>query len=396
MYFEIFRTSIATVAILAQVYLILRVMKIIWSRPGTNRSKIWLTLLVSVTIGALFLMNAFLMIKPVPWVNPPVIAQVALFYLPAVWSFGSILSAVLLFAIQVMGWLGTAVTWLFHTLSGRMDLSSEPDPDRRRLLRTVVGGLAAAPFVVSGYGAFYAGRAYEVKEVTLPLGRLLRIVQLTDIHAGIYMSRSDMRRYADQVIDLQPDLFVLTGDYISDSIAFLPGCLEEMARVRPQYGTFAALGNHDLWYGKHALLKRLFTQYRIPLLVNRHKVIQTRQGPIAIAGIDDYRTGFPDLAAAMQGLDPAIPAVLLSHRPEIFPEAAARGVALTLAGHYHGGQVKLSLPAGDFSLAHLRTPYVEGLHRINDSHLYVSAGIGTTFTPVRLSAPPEVTVVNLT
>jgi len=76
-------------------------------------------------------------------------------------------------------------------------------------------------------------------------------------------------------------------------------------------------------------------------------------------------------------------------------QATAGGIALTLSGHYHGGQVKLSLPGRDISLAHLCTPYPEGLYRINDSHLYVSRGIGTTFTPVRLNAPPEVTLLHL-
>lgn len=102
------------------------------------------------------------------------------------------------------------------------------------------------------------------------------------------------------------------------------------------------------------------------------------------------------MEAALRGLDAATPTLLLSHRPEIFPEAARRGIPLTLAGHYHGGQVKLSLPGGGLSLAHIRTPYPEGLYRINASRLYVSRGIGTTFTPVRLNAPPEVTLFHLT
>ena len=75
--------------------------------------------------------------------------------------------------------------------------------------------------------------------------------------------------------------------------------------------------------------------------------------------------------------------------------AAARGIPLTLSGHYHGGQIKLSLPGGDLSLAHLWTPYPVGLYRIDASHLYVSRGIGTTFTPVRLNVPPEVTLFHL-
>jgi hypothetical protein len=102
------------------------------------------------------------------------------------------------------------------------------------------------------------------------------------------------------------------------------------------------------------------------------------------------------LEAALQGLDPAILTLLLSHRPEIFPQAADRGIPLTPAGHWHGGQIKVSLPGVDISPAHLRSPYPEGLYRIDSSHLYVSRGIGTTGTPIRLNAPPEVTLFHLT
>ena len=75
-----------------------------------------------------------------------------------------------------------------------------------------MSGLAAAPLILSGYGAAYGGKAYEVRKLTLPFGRALRVVQLTDIHAGVYMTRAEMRLYAEQVNALEPDLFVLTGD----------------------------------------------------------------------------------------------------------------------------------------------------------------------------------------
>jgi uncharacterized protein len=222
------------------------------------------------------------------------------------------------------------------------------------------------------------------------------VVQLTDIHAGIYMTGDDMRRYVNQVILLEPDVFVLTGDFISNSMAFLPGCVQEMARVRTRYGTFATLGNHEHLWGNAREVEATFQRHGIPVLTNAHTVIQTTQGLFAIAGIDDIQWGRPDLEAALRDLNPTIPTLLLSHRPEIFPDAAARGIPLTLSGHYHGGQIKLRLPGGDFSMAHIRTPYPEGLYRINTSRLYVSRGIGTTFTPVRLNAPPEVTLFELT
>jgi hypothetical protein len=269
------------------------------------------------------------------------------------------------------------------------------DPGRRRLLKAGVGGLAAAPVVLSAYGAAYAAREFTVEELDLPFGQALRIVQVTDIHAGLYLTRRELRRLADQVNTLQPDLFVLTGDYVTNSIVFLPGCLEEMARVRARHGTFATLGNHEHWCGTPEEIEAAFRRHGIPLLVNAHRVVRTERGGFAVAGIDDLRSGDPDIEAALRGLDPSLPTLLLSHRPEIFPAAAERGIRLTLAGHYHGGQVALALPAGPLSLAHLRTPYPAGLYRSGGSHLYVSRGIGTTFTPVRLNAPAEITLLRL-
>jgi predicted MPP superfamily phosphohydrolase len=387
--------TILTLAVLAQIYLVVRIRQAIRSWRRSDRFKLRAILLADAVIVLLFAGNAYIMFKPIPWIDPPLAAQVILFYLPAVWGFGSILSALLLGLAQVAGGLGRLAARLRRAMVGQLP-PVPVDLARRRFLQAGVGGLAAAPLILSGYGAVYAAKDYDVRELTLPFGISLRVVQLTDIHAGVYMTRKDMRRYADQVIALEPDLFVLTGDYISDSMVFLTGCMEEMVRVRARYGTFATLGNHEHWYGEVSNIQGIFRRYRIPLLLNTHQVIQTERGPFAVAGIDDLRAGDPDLEAALRGIDSCIPTLLLSHRPEIFPEAAAYGIPLTLAGHYHGGQVKLSLPGEEISLAHLRTPYPEGLYRINACRLYVSSGIGTTFTPVRLNAPPEVTLFHLT
>jgi predicted MPP superfamily phosphohydrolase len=389
-----FRLTLLAPAVLVQLYLFFRARRAIRSSPRSERFKARTIRLVGAAIGLLFAANASIMFKPIPWLDPPAAVEVGLFYPAAIYSLGSIFCALLLLIVQLAGGLGRLVVRLFHGLTDRA-APLTVDPGRRRFLRAGVGGLAAAPFLLSGYGAAYAAKAYKVQELHLPFGRRVRVVQLTDIHSGIYMSREEMRRYAEQAIALQPDVFVLTGDYISNSMRFLPPCVEEMARVRARYGCFATLGNHEHWYGKLDEIQAVFDRHGIPLLQNSHRVIQTPEGPFAVAGIDDLRSGDPDLPAALRGIAPGIPTILLSHRPEIFPQAAAAGVALTLSGHYHGGQVKLSLPGGDISLAHLRTPYPEGLYRINDSHLYVSRGIGTTFTPVRLNAPPEVTLLHL-
>ncbi len=381
-------------ALLAQSYLLFRIHHVIQSSNRSDRFRSRATLLVGAAISLLFVLNTYTMFRHVPWVDPPRSAQVGLFYPVAAWNLGSLFSAAFLFLVRLASGLAGRLIRLFRDQVGEA-ASNPAHPGRRRFLQAGVGGLAAAPLVFAAYGAEYAANAYDVEEFTLPFGRSLRVVQLTDIHAGIYMTRDQMRRYADQVIALKPDLFVLTGDFISNSMLFLPGCVEEMARVRARYGTFATLGNHEHLWGEPAEVQAILWEHGIPLLNNTHQLIPSVQGPFAVAGIDDLVSGTPDLEAALQGLSPSTPTLLLSHHPEIFPQAAAHGIPLTLSGHYHGGQIKLSLPGKDISLAHFWTPYPEGLYRINASHLYVSRGIGTTFTPVRLNAPPEVTVFHL-
>jgi hypothetical protein len=392
--FGTFRLIIVSLAVFSQIYLFVRIRRAIRSTRPSDRLTSLAVGLAGMGIGLLFAANWHIMYRPIPWPDPPTLAQAVFFYAPAVWSFGSIFSALLLLIAQVIGGAGRIAVRILRRRAAPTT-TAPANPGRRRFLKAGVGGLAAAPFLLSGYGAAYAGRNHVVTELRLPFGCPLRVAQLTDIHAGVFMTRDMMRYYVDQVIALKPELFVLTGDYISNSTVFFPGFVEEMARVRALHGTFATLGNHEHWYGEIDYYRDLFERHGIHLLQNAHRLIRTEGGVFAVAGIDDLRWGRPDLGAALRGLDPAVPTLLLSHRPEIFPEAAEYRIPLTLSGHYHGGQVKLSLPGGDFSLAHLRTPYPEGLYRIDASRLYVSRGVGTTFTPVRLNAPPEVTLFYL-
>ncbi|MGD0230870.1 MAG: metallophosphoesterase [Syntrophorhabdales bacterium] len=344
---------------------------------------------IGLAMGILSALNAGPVFRRAAWVEPSWGARIFFFYLPAIWTFGSIFSALFLGLTSCAGVLTkTAIRYCRR----RVHRKAGPDTDRRRFLRAGVFSLAVAPFIVSGYGATYVGRKGRVTELTLSFGLAIKVAQLTDIHAGVYMTRKDIRRYVDMVVALEPDLFVLTGDFISNSMVFLPDCLEEVVRVQARYGTFAVVGNHERWFGRSNALRAVFDKYDIPLLVNTHRMVQTERGPFAVAGIDDLRTGHPSLDKALLRLDSRVPTLLLSHRPEIFTQAAARGIPLTLAGHYHGGQIKVA----GISLAHLVTPYPEGLFAIGRSCLYVSRGIGTTFTPIRLGVPAEVTLLHLT
>ena len=395
MHFASFRLTIILLTFLSQVYLFVRIRQFIHSLSRSESFKSRAILLIGAGIGLLFVLNGYILFRPILWVNPPMVAQLSLFYPPTVWTFGSILSALFLFLIRAVSGMGRMIVRFYRHLTNQT-VSTPVNLSRRRFLQAGTGGIATVPLLFSGYGAVFTSHTFDIRKLTLPFGISLRVIQLSDIHAGLFMNRKEIRHYTNLVIDLQPDLFVITGDFISNSISFLPGCLEEMARVRARYGTFATLGNHEHWYGRLNEISTIFHQYHIPILNNAHQKIRTEQGLFVVAGIDDLRAGHPDLRNALSGLDSSIPTLLLSHRPEIFPQAAAYKIPLTLAGHYHGGQIKVNLPGGGISLAHFMTHYPEGLYRINNSLLYVNRGIGTTFTPVRLNVPPEITLLNLT
>lgn len=330
-----------------------------------------------------------------------------LIYPAAIWSFGSLFSCLFLLLTDLVGWCAGLIR-SDDVASGTL-AEGAPDPSRRRFVQTGLSALAAAPVLISGYGASYESAKHRIEEVSLPLAGNrpfdpaqdrpfeppLRVVQISDIHSGLFMTPARMRRYAEVVQQLRPDLFVMTGDFISNSIAYLAPCVKEMARVEARYGSFAVLGNHEHWHGEPEEVIAVFEAAGITVLQNAHRLLQTDRGPVALAGIDDLRFGKPDLEQALEGLDAALPTILLSHRPEIFPQAAARNIALTLSGHYHGGQVKVRLLGLELNVARLLTPYPEGLYHLGGSRLYVNRGLGTTGTPVRLNAPPEITLFHL-
>ncbi len=389
----VFRPVLLLVAGLAQAYLFVCFLQAVrassWSK-ATRSLAVWS---VGFGMAALWAIHTYVVLSRLAWVEPPAAARLLLLYPMVVWNYGSIPSAALLFL----------VSRIHPRRSRRAPGSAAADPSlgpgvdvrRRAFMQAGIGGLVVGPFAAVAYGTTRARTHYGVTTLSVPFGRSLRVVQLSDIHAGLYMTRDDIRVYVDQVARLEPDLLVLTGDFISNSMRFLYGCAEELARLRPRYGSFAVHGNHEHMYGDPREVEAVFTAQNIVVLNNRHQVIDTGEGPFAVAGIDDLYTGEPDLAAALDGLDAATPTLLLSHRPEIFPQAANRSVGVTLAGHWHGGQIKLSAPGVNLSVAHLMTPYPEGHYRRGSSHLYVSRGIGTVWTPIRLNAPPEVVVAEL-
>ena len=399
MRFILVRSIILALLVGSQLYLFLRGDRALRrSRLSPRRKRQLRFALVGFFVSIVAVYLSFLS-RGAPMQHASPFIVYGLIYPAAIWSFGSLFSCLFLLLTDLVGWCAGLIR-ADNVASGTL-AEGAPDPSRRWFVQTGLSALAAAPVLISGYGASYESIGYQIEEMSLSLGGArpldppLRVVQVSDIHSGLFMTPTRMRRYAEAVQQLRPDLFVMTGDFISNSIAYLAPCVKEMARVKARYGSFAVLGNHEHWHGEPEEVIAIFEEAGITVLQNAHRLLQTDRGPVALAGIDDLRFGKPDLEQALEGLDQSLPTILLSHRPEIFPQAAARNIALTLSGHYHGGQVKVSLLGLELSLARLLTPYPEGLYRLGGSRLYVNRGLGTTGAPVRINAPPEITLFHL-
>lgn len=373
-----------------QVYLFVKARRRIRRSGFTPRFKSLLVASLAVFVGVMQVPYIAWFIGPEPGVRS---AYAVLKYPFAVWSFGAIGTALLLGARDVLSHFGNRVR------ASRQNWRPV-NLERRAFLGRAFGAVAATPMVATAYGATFDTARLEIVRKTLPFPSLppsfdgLTVLQASDIHSGLSMDPATLRKLVQQMNALRPDLILLTGDYISASMKDLDPFLSAFASLSAPLGTIASLGNHEYMYGRIDTIKGGIEEIGVTVLENGSVALARGADEIRIAGIADIRFGQPDLDRALDGPD-GLFTILLSHRPEIFPTAARRGVSLTLSGHYHGGQLALSLPGVTLSAAHLVTPYPEGLFVEGKGLLYVNRGIGTTGPPVRLHARPELTLITL-
>jgi len=267
------------------------------------------------------------------------------------------------------------------------------------LIAVAATALAACAAILAGLaGAMQEPRIarYVVTPGEWPSGiPTVRIVQLSDMHAATpFMTGDRLATIVEQTNRLKPDIVVLTGDFVADmTLGARP--LDPGAAIRPlrnlkaRYGVAAVLGNHDHWFNEAGLSAEL-RRSGIHLLSNAHE----RIGPVILSGVDDDFTGHDDVKTALDGLGAGAPVILLSHSPDVFPEVPP-WVPLTLAGHTHGGQIVLPLLGPLATESRFGRRFVHGLVRENGHDLIVSAGLGTTFLPLRIGVPPEIVKIDV-
>lgn len=285
----------------------------------------------------------------------------------------------------------------------RRSRGSALDPGRRLFLsRAVAGAALVLSAGTSVVGVVTATGSVGIKRVQVRLDRLdpalsgYRIAVLGDIHLSGLIGAGTLAGHVRTVNAAEPDLVAIVGDLVDGSVADLGAAARELTGLTAPDGTFFVTGNHEYYSGAQEWVEFL-SGLGIRVLRNERVSLVRGSASFDLAGTDDVSaadSGVPghgsDLGAALAGRDPGRPVVLLSHQPVSVDEAADRGVDLQISAHTHGGQI------WPFHyLVRLAQPVLAGLSRVRGTWLYVSRGVGFAGPPLRVGAPPEITLIEL-
>jgi predicted MPP superfamily phosphohydrolase len=302
-----------------------------------------------------------------------------------IWAFLSVL------------WTGSFLMWQVLKAFGREDHS----PVRRQFLNATGAALFVAPVAAVAYGVFVERTNIRLREQKIMIPGLpedldgLRIVQLTDIHLSPFLSEKELGRCVGMANETNAHLALVTGDMISVNRDPLDACLKHLSGLHSEAGIFGCLGNHEIYAGCEDYATEHGARLGIRYLRMESAKLKFGGTVMNLAGVDYQRFRAPYLVGAEKLVQPGVFNVLMSHNPDVFPDAARQGYDLTIAGHTHGGQVRVEILRQDMNIARFFTPYVDGLYQERGKTIFVGRGIGTIGLPARLGAPPEVALLRL-
>jgi len=230
-----------------------------------------------------------------------------------------------------------------------------------------------------------------------PVLPALRIAFASDFHAGPTTHPQAIAAACATLAQLQPDLLLLGGDFVSLDVRHIEPLATLLGRVPAPLGRFAVLGNHDLWADDHPIVRRL-TVAGVQVLINANQRLPPPYDHVWICGLDDPTSGQPDAQATLHGADGV--RIVLMHSPEGLELLGSYRFDLAWCGHTHGGQIALPsgrplwVPPGRWNRRYPQGRYA--LDQPPGAVLIVSRGVGYGGLPLRLFAPAEVHVATVT
>lgn len=223
-----------------------------------------------------------------------------------------------------------------------------------------------------------------------------RILNLTDIHLGQWISPKYLSELVDYVNTLNIDLITLTGDYVSYRLdGYEDELKSSLKKLKAKYGKFGVLGNHDHWMDSNTI-REIFKESEIVDLSNDVFTIKKGENYLNIAGVDSCTVCADNLDAVLKKLPENIPTILLAHEPDFAKESSKTDrFDLQISGHSHGGQFIIP----KFETTPFRGPnsrkYPVGLYKVGNMIQYTSKGLGTNSFRMRINCKPEITIITL-
>ena len=263
-----------------------------------------------------------------------------------------------------------------------------------------------APLVLGGTGSYGYGSllerhrlTVERHEVSVSLGtrapRKLRAVSLTDFHFDPLHEEDFIAECVKLTNGLQPDLVLLTGDYITSSSRRFGDFAAVLGGLRPACGVFACLGNHDHWDHPERIAAAL-RRNQVEVLQNQHTRVACGGAQIILTGLQSAWGGMPDWGVAGRGVKPDERVLALVHEPDFADTLSLDGrIAMQFSGHTHGGQIRLP-GIGALRLPSWGKRYQAGFYDVRRLRLHVNRGVGTIRHHVRFLCPPEIACFDIT
>jgi uncharacterized protein len=281
-----------------------------------------------------------------------------------------------------------------------------PSVSRRKFLLTA--GIAFSTLALAEDTLIREPNHPELVRVEMPLGRLpstfdgFTIAHISDFHYDPVFSATPIRRAVEIVNREQPDLVVLTGDFVTIPIYAVNDdpkaakaaepCSQLLNGLRSRIGSIAVLGNHDVRSDPKFVTGAL-QDHGIQVLCNRSFAVEERGSRFWLCGLDSVdRT--PNIEHALERVPQTDSVVVLIHEPDFADQASAYPVDLQLSGHSHGGQIWLP-GIGAPWLPRFARKYPRGRYNVRGLPVYTNIGLGTIRLPVRLNCTPEVTLITL-
>lgn len=272
----------------------------------------------------------------------------------------------------------------------------------RRLLVNRATAAVASVVSVAVVGVGIGTAMGPPKLLTVPVGLQgldpafdgYRIAMVNDVHLGVFANRAQTERIVAMLNDTDPDLVVIVGDLVDDTVGHLAPAAEPLRDLRSRDGVFFVTGNHEYYVEDTPEWIDELSRLGVRTLANDNTAVRRGDAVLNLAGVTDIvgqrLSQPPDFDRALDGVDESAPTVLLAHQPVQVHTAAEHGVDLQLSGHTHGGQM------WPFHYAVLAVqPALAGLSTVDGVQLYISRGAGFWGPPMRVGAPPDVSVLVL-